>query len=75
MSRKLIIYVIALFESYNDPRTSTLGTHFIDTILNEKLLITLAICQAIFWYESDEDPKTCFCMEQLIDSYLSNEIA
>ena len=33
-TRKLIIYIIALFESYNDPRTSTLGTDFIDTILN-----------------------------------------
>ncbi len=33
-TRKLIIYIIALFESYNDPRTSKLGTDFIDTILN-----------------------------------------
>ena len=33
-TRKLIIYINALFESYNDPRTSKLGTDFIGTILN-----------------------------------------
>ncbi len=33
-TRKLIIYIIALFESYNDPRISKLGTDFIGTILN-----------------------------------------
>ncbi len=33
-TRKLIIYIIALFESYNDPRTSKFGTDFIGTILN-----------------------------------------
>ncbi len=33
-TRKLIIYIIALFEIYNDPRTSILGTDFIDSFLN-----------------------------------------
>ncbi len=33
-TRKLIIYIIALFESYNDPRAFKVGTDFIGTIPN-----------------------------------------
>ncbi len=32
-TRKLIIYIIELFECHNDPRTSKRGTDFIDTTI------------------------------------------